>query len=61
LLSALQGAGVEFLVVGAFAVSAHGVPRATFDMDVLVRPSSENAARVVAALRAFGAPFKTPS
>ena len=57
MLTALQNAGAEFLVVGAFAVSAHGAPRATFDMDVLVRPSRENAGRVIAALRAFGAPL----
>jgi hypothetical protein len=53
---ALCDAGVEFLVVGAFAVSFHGHPRATGDIDLFVRPTPENAARVLAALRAFGAP-----
>jgi len=57
LLAALLDAQVEFVVVGAFALAAHGIPRATGDIDVLVRPSPQNAARVVEALRAFGAPI----
>ena len=48
---------VEFLVVGAHALAAHGLIRATKDLDVWVRPSAENAPRVLAALRAFGAPL----
>jgi len=48
---------VEFVVVGAYALAFHGVPRATGDIDVLVRPSPENAARVVRALSRFGAPI----
>jgi hypothetical protein len=42
------------VIVGAFALAYHGLPRFTRDIDVLVRPSAENAARVVAALRDFG-------
>ena len=57
LLRALVEAEVEFVVVGAHAMAYHGVPRATGDLDVLVRPSTENAARVVAALETFGAPL----
>jgi len=48
---------VRYLVVGAYAVAAHGHPRATKDLDLWVEPSSENAARVLAALREFGAPL----
>lgn len=48
---------VEFLVVGAHALAAHGHVRATKDLDVWVRPSRENALRVHEALRAFGAPL----
>ena len=58
LLRALVDAEVEFVVVGAHALAAHGVPRATGDLDVFVRPSGVNAARVVTALRAFGAPLE---
>lgn len=57
MLVALDGARVEFVIVGAHALAAHGIPRATGDIDILVRPSSENAERVVRALRDFGAPF----
>ena len=56
MLSALSEAGAEFLVVGAHALAAHGVPRATGDLDIWVNSTSENAARVIAALKAFGAP-----
>jgi hypothetical protein len=57
LLSAFTAQGVEFLVVGAHALAAHGHVRATKDLDVWVRPSAENARRVIAALKAFGAPL----
>lgn len=57
LLEAFNRAQVEFMVVGAHALAAHGVPRATGDLDVWVRPSPENASRVVTALTAFGAPL----
>jgi hypothetical protein len=56
LLSAFNAHGVEFLVVGAHALAAHGHIRATGDLDVWVRPEAANAQRVLAALRAFGAP-----
>ncbi len=52
----LHAARVEFLVVGGLAVAHHGHARATKDLDVLVRPSDENAARVMRALQSFGAP-----
>ena len=57
MLRALVASGVEFLLVGAHAMAAHGVPRATIDLDLYVRASTENAPRVIAALRAFGAPL----
>lgn len=56
-LAALSAEGCEFVVVGAHALAAHGAPRATGDLDVLVRPSLENAVRVYRALVAFGAPL----
>ena len=57
MLSALSAAGVEFLVVGAYALAAHGLPRATGDIDFWVRPTGDNADRVLEALREFGAPL----
>ena len=44
-------------MVGAFALALHGLPRATGDLDVLVRPTVENAVRVHQALMSFGAPL----
>jgi len=57
MLIELADAGAEFAVVGGYAVAFHGHPRATKDMDILVRPSASNARRVYAALAAFGAPL----
>jgi hypothetical protein len=57
MLCALNAEGTEYILVGAYALAAHGFPRATLDMDVWVRPSADNAARVCAALRRFGAPM----
>jgi hypothetical protein len=50
----LNSHGAEFLVVGGHAVAFHGHPRFTGDIDFLIRPSVENATRVLSALRAFG-------
>jgi len=57
MLSALREVRAEFLVVGAHALAVHGRPRATGDLDLWVRPSAENAARVWRALADFGAPL----
>ena len=69
MLVALKDANVDFLVVGAYAVAAHGYPRATGDLDIWIRADDETAPRVMRALAAFGAPiseltiadFSTPS
>ncbi|MDQ6700716.1 MAG: hypothetical protein M3Z36_11095 [Acidobacteriota bacterium] len=45
---------VEYLVVGAFAVAFHGFARYTADLDLLVRPTKENADRILRALSEFG-------
>jgi hypothetical protein len=52
-----NAAGVEYLLIGAHALAAHGHVRATGDLDVWVRPETGNAIRVVKALAAFGAPL----
>lgn len=57
MLSALSAAGVDFLIVGAHALAAHGVPRATGDLDIWVRPTPDNAVRTLKALADFGAPL----
>lgn len=55
MLEALSSEGVEYLVVGGYAVGAHAEPRATKDIDLYIRPSRANAARVMRALQRFGA------
>lgn len=50
----LNSRGVEYLVVGGHAVAFHGYPRFTGDIDFLLRPTPDNAQRVLAALAAFG-------
>lgn len=57
LLSTFNAHRVDYLVVGAHALAAHGHVRATGDLDVWVRPEPTNAKRVIEALRAFGAPL----
>jgi hypothetical protein len=57
ILSALSAERADFLLVGAYAVAVHGVPRATADLDLWIRCSEENAGRVWGALARFGAPM----
>ncbi|HTG37128.1 MAG TPA: hypothetical protein VLB76_29785 [Thermoanaerobaculia bacterium] len=58
MLAALQSMEAVFLVVGAHAMAAHGVPRATGDFDIWVRPDPENSRKVFHALVEFGAPLE---
>src|SRR5258708_6601796 len=55
MLSALSDARAEYVVVGGFAVGVHLEPRATKDLDILVRPTAANGKRVFRALQSFGA------
>jgi len=57
ILSEFCAAGVEFLLVGAYALAAHGLPRATGDIDLWVRCEVQNSQRVIEALARFGAPM----
>jgi hypothetical protein len=57
LFAALNAAEVRYLLVGGYAVAYHGRPRYTKDLDVWVEASADNAPRVLAALREFGAPL----
>lgn len=45
---------VEYLLVGGYAVSYHGYPRTTADIDIWVAIQKENAEKLVAVLREFG-------
>ena len=58
LLAAFAEAHVDFVIVGGWAVAAHGHGRATDDLDVFVRANPANAAAILRALAAFGAPVE---
>lgn len=51
ILEELDGAGVEFIVIGGVAVGFHGYVRATKDLDVVPAPDRRNLERLAAALR----------
>jgi len=61
MLQALVDEKVNFLLVGAYALAAHGYPRATMDIDIWVMPSPDNADGVLRALLRFGAPLQNVS
>lgn len=45
---------VKYLVIGGIAAVLYGVPRATFDLDVLIEPSAENVERLLKAMTEAG-------
>lgn len=58
LLRAFSEEEVRYLVVGGYAFAEHVEPRYTKDLDVWIERTAENADRVLAALRSFGAPLR---
>jgi hypothetical protein len=54
LLELLNAHEVEFVIVGAYALAFHGVPRFTGDIDILVKPDPVNAGKILTALKEFG-------
>lgn len=57
ILLCLKEEGTDFIIVGAYALAAHGLPRATGDIDIWIRSSAHNARKVLRALATFGAPL----
>jgi hypothetical protein len=53
-VASFNARGVEYFVVGGYALAAHGRPRYTGDIDLWVRPTADNAKRVMAALADLG-------
>jgi len=53
-LRLLRAHGVEYLLIGGWAVGYHGYPRSTDDLDVWIAIAPGNATRVVETLRDFG-------
>ena len=46
IVAALHAAGIAYVIVGGLAVAAHGVVRATRDLDLVPEPSAENLDRI---------------
>lgn len=57
LLLAFNANGVEYLVVGGYAVGVHAEPRATKDLDLFIRSDAANSEAMYRALADFGAPL----
>ena len=53
-IASLNSHGIKYLIVGAHALAFHARPRFTGDLDILIRPTPENAAKIVAVLNEFG-------
>jgi len=57
LLKLFNDREVDYIIVGGYALAFHGAPRFTGDLDLFIRPSLENARKVLSALDAFGFNF----
>src|SRR5256885_2485294 len=57
MLSIFSEEQVDYMVVGAYALAAHGLPRATGDIDLWIKRSEENTDRVWRSLLKFGVPL----
>ena len=55
-LKLLNEHGVEYLLIGGYAVGYYGYPRATNDLDIWIAVHPQNAERLVTVLQAFGFP-----
>ena len=51
LLAALNASGVEYVIIGGFAATAHGSAHVTVDLDIVYRRTPENIERLATALR----------
>lgn len=54
LLELFNSHKIEYLIVGGYALAHHGAPRYTGDIDLFVKPDSDNAKRIIKALDDFG-------
>lgn len=57
LLKLFNDHGVEYIIVGGYALAFHGAPRFTGDLDLFIQPSHDNARDVLSALTEFGFSF----
>ncbi len=54
LLELFNRYNVEYIIVGSYALAHYGAPRYTGDIDLYIRPSHENAGKILSALSDFG-------
>jgi len=52
--ASLNAHDVRYVVIGGIAAVLYGVPRATFDLDLLIEATPENAAKLLDALYEAG-------
>lgn len=57
MVECFQREGVDFMLVGGYAVALYGWPRTTFDIDFWIMANPDNAKAVMRAIKAFGAPL----
>ena len=51
ILEAFQKENVDFIIIGGIAVILHGMPRASEDLDIIIKMETGNISRIRAALR----------
>jgi len=56
LCSLLNAKGIDYLIIGGYAVAFHGAPRFTGNLDILIAPSVDQVNRTLETLREFGFP-----
>ena len=56
----LNSFGIDYLVVGGLAVNFHGVPRMTYDIDLMILLEPENILKLVTKLTQWGYKPKIP-
>ncbi len=54
LFASLNSHSVEYLVIGGVAAIAYGVPRMTLDLDLVIRPTADNAKQLLDAFIEVG-------
>lgn len=54
ILQAMKDAGVEFVLVGGFAVQLHGFVRSTIDLDIVLAMDDENLSKFIDVAKQFG-------
>ncbi len=60
ILKGLNEKEIKYIIVGGIAVNFHGIPRMTYDLDLLVKLSDENIKKLINLFKAWGYKPKVP-